>query len=227
MRLLPDKNRKIINCKLNSWKLIRYVKLKEGIPLVNPETKNIQLQYIADPTKHISDYSTNILGLFKINDLKISLTNDGKSIYNHYCEPDEFVSRPKYLKHFESRKEIVYFTIQISKINNYKFDFHLGSEIITAFCHVVHTPMKWNFWHFSLRWSKDNEYLHELPEKELGKGWGRQLSSAARASLVHFAETEIGDTKSLIPEKYYLKNQNKIYNFYRTVFKYFLPNVNI
>ena len=184
--LLPNITYKIIDCDISHSYLVRFIEIKEGLPLINNETGYIDLKYIADPTKHIADYSTNLLGIFKLKHLNITLTKEGKDAYNGYCKPDEEVDIPKYLVDFQIRQKIEYFTLLILDIADFSFEYN--SELkLEAKCIVKHTPARWNFWHFSIHWvNADGVFLHTLEEKELRKGWGKQLSAAAKAMLVQF-----------------------------------------
>lgn len=186
--LLPKENYKTIDCDISKCILVRIVKIIEEFPLINPDTGNIQLKYIADPTKQIADYSTNLLGVFEMQHLDIALTENGKLKYNHYCNPNEIVDTPIFQTDFDNNKVEKYFTLLISELNNYEIPYENGNEKYKGVCSIEHTPMKWNFWHFSIRWKNvDKEYLHLQNENKLKRGWARQLSSAAKSLIVQFA----------------------------------------
>lgn len=203
-QLLPNIERKIIDCDTSEYVLVRFVELKDGLELIN-ELENIELKYIADPTKHISDYSTNLLGVFEINHIAISLTDLGKQKYNLYCLPNETVTTPEYEAEFYLNNERKYFSLKIGEIDNFTFPYEIDKVTYTGKCIVEHTPMKWNFWHFSIRWqNQDNIYLDSLNDKEIKKGWGRQLSSVARALLSQFAKLSIPDNYQIIPTACYV-----------------------
>ena len=165
--------------------------MREGLEVTN-DLGNIELKYIADPTKHISDYSTNLLGVFEVNHIEIYLTSIGKEKYSLYCSPNETVSTPEYEIDFLRNSEKRFFTIRISLLNNQPIPYELDEVSLTGKCIVRHTPMKWNFWHFSIHWlNHEGIYLHTLNDKEIKKGWGRQLSSVARAYISELAELSV------------------------------------
>ena len=62
-QLLPGINYKLINCDISGLTLVRFIELKDGLDIVDLNTGNIQLKYIVDPTKHIVEYSMNLLSI--------------------------------------------------------------------------------------------------------------------------------------------------------------------
>lgn len=193
IQLLPKKNYKKIDCDFNHLHLVRHIEPKNDDEIIDPETGNIKLTYIADVTRHISDYSTSLLGIFELKHIAIFLTAQGKKLYNADWSPNSEINSPIFNTHFQLNNSRKYFTIKISNINNKPVLFMIDGIEKKASCFVEHTPMKWNFWHYSIRWINDNsEYLHEQNEKLFDKpkqGWVRVLSSAARSMLVHYAST--------------------------------------
>ena len=204
-QLLPGINYKLIDCDISELPLIRFIELKDGLDIVDVITGNIQLKYIADPTKHIADYSMNLLGIFEIEHLPITLTNEGKNLYNHYCLPPFENDTPIFPTHFELKVGKKYFTLKVYEINNLLIPYEMDGKILSGKCLVEHTPMKWNFWHFSIRWQNaDAAYLHHENDKQIKKGWGRQLSSAARATIVQFATSSPDPEYNLIAKGCYI-----------------------
>ena len=176
--------------------------------MINPETGRLQLKYIADSTKHISDYSTNLLGIFELQHLNICLTSSEKKIYNDYCLPEETVDTPIFNEHFEVKNIENYFTLNVSELDNYEFPYEHNNETHKVTCSTEHTPMKWNFWYFSIRWlNSSNEYLHSQTESQQRRGWARQVSSAAKAIIAQFAKTT-EPNYFVIPKKCYLKMED-------------------
>jgi hypothetical protein len=210
-QLLPQYRYKNINCNIDNFHLIRHIDPKEGDTVIDSETGNIKLKYIADPTKHIADYSTSLLSRFKIQHIKIALTSEGKNLYNFYCFPNRRVKKPIYDTDFCTISNRQFFTIKISSLNRKHIFFETSNGKDEAQCVIEHTPMRWNFWHFSVRWKhNDSEYLHEQEEKLFSRptqGWIRVLSTTARAMLVHHARIN-NDNYEIISKKCYKNIEN-------------------
>lgn len=191
VELLPNERYKIIDCKIDDFYLARSYQLIDNFPIINPDSGKIQVKYVADPTKQIADYSTNLLGVFEPEHLLISLSTDGKILYNHYCAPEEKVDIPILNEHYSLEENINFFSILISELENQKVPYYLGEDLLSATCKIEHTPMMWNFWHFSIRWlNHKGEYLHQEKDNKFKSGWARQLSSAAKALIVQYAKVK-------------------------------------
>ena len=66
-----------------------------------------------------------------------------------------------------------------------------------AICHVKHTPMMWNYWHFSVRWKLgDNEYWNELSPEER-KNWIKRLAHESRAHIQKYAFIGLPESEPL------------------------------
>jgi hypothetical protein len=126
------------------------------------------------------------LGVFKLDFVKISLTEQGKVKFNHPCNPDDDVEFPE-----DSDYELVeknFWVIRIGNINGLSIDYSRGNLPFVAYCRVHHTPMRWNFWHFSLRWANENGELlrQQFEERELQK-IAKRIGTEARAIIKKFA----------------------------------------
>jgi len=213
-QLLPNRHYKIIECDINHLHLVRHIELKGEDEIIDPDTGNVKLKYVADPTRHIADYSTNLLGIFELKHIAIYLTADGKKLYNTYCLPDAEVKPLIYNTDFQITNNRKYFTIKIADISNIPVPFVINGIEKKAKCLIEHTPMKWNFWHFSIRWINDNsEYLHDQNENLFDRpkqGWVRLLSTAARAMLVHYADTNEIDYQVISKSCYTKYNVNPL-----------------
>ena len=187
--ILPNKEYKIIDCSVDCCHLARTYKSIADLPIINPLTGSIQLKYVAEPTKHIADYSTNLMGIFELQHLLISLTTDGKNKFSQECAPDENVETPVFNEDFIVADDINYFSILVSDLDNVKVDYSFGDDKLIGICRIEHTPMRWNFWHFSIRWVNHNgDYLHQVKDNKLDSGWARRLCSAAKAIVVQYAK---------------------------------------
>lgn len=183
--ILPHSNYKLIECDLSNLTLVRSFKSINDESDIDPGTGNINLKLVAHPTENIKDYSTSLLGIFELTHLKITLTSHGKEIYNYYCQPNEMVDPPIFQKHYSIDDERKFFCIKISEIINLVIPYTFMEQEMIAKCFICHSPMRWNYWHFSIRWLLENgEWLHESPKK----GWTKKVASTSRAILVHFID---------------------------------------
>lgn len=195
VKILPNKSYKLIDCDISDLTLIRHIRVDENQEIINQDTNEIKEKYIADPTSNLADLSTNLLGIFKIDYLSIEFTDIGKKKYvkdgsiDHYCNANENIKAPIFKKDFVKVSARKYFTLNIGKLNNLKIPYLYNDKPYTAYCKVTHTPMKWNFWHFSVRWlSEHDSYIHE--NNRIKKAWAQRICSLARASLVKFAKVD-------------------------------------
>ena len=94
--------------------------------------------------------------------------------------------------------------VKISEIINQKAIYKYGDEGFNASCGIYHTPMKWNFWHFSIRWFLEKEqcYWHELDNKHKKKGWYQRLAHETRSIIRKFAKTDKPLSMNLPPSCY-------------------------
>lgn len=205
INILPNYAYRLIDCDISHLTLIRYFKVIDNDDYIEKDTGKIKQIYIANPTQQISDCSTNLLSVFQIEDIYISLTTIGNSVYNQYCNPDEEVETPLFEHHFILDKHRKYFYINISNINNQLIPYELENETFYCKCFIVHTPMKWNFWHFSIRWkTHDDKWLHDFDNNKFKKGWVKRLSNLAKSFIANFAKIEIPEF-CIIDENNYKK----------------------
>jgi hypothetical protein len=135
------------------------------------------------------------------------LTPTGKEIYSDYCSPDETIDAPQYESHFTYDNRKLFFRLEIAKIIGIEIPVPIdSSRTIMAKCEVKHTPMKWNYWHYSIHWYIDSErcYLHDFSDKELGKSLGKRISSAAKSFIADYAKIS-EDEYFIIEETCYKK----------------------
>ena len=78
--------------------------------------------------------------------------------------------------------------LKISDFLGKQFNYLTGQgEVHTAICHVLHTPIKSNFWHFSLRWHDEKGDL--ITDKK-AKGDRKRVLTAAKSLIQEFAQLE-------------------------------------
>jgi len=157
--LLPQKNYKIIdfdNVNLGLRYLVRHT---ENTDLKDLSGK-LKAELVAIQSDHLRDYSTNLLGIFQLKDLRWQWLKGTEctTIWN-----------PGVLPLYPTEKDVQlvaedrgYFFLKIAKFHGINFPTkveHEGEHEVA--CRVVHTPLKSNFWHCSLRWlCNGEESLH-------------------------------------------------------------------
>jgi hypothetical protein len=201
-RLLPDEKYKLISDGLDGSYLIRSTKTKEDL---KNESGEIKIEYICSPSENIQDLSTSLLGVFEPHHSYIELTSEGKQIYaDDYCSPNCKVSIPIHKTHFEWDETKGFWFVKIKQIEGQLAEYLISNPPLKAECIVQHTPMKWNFWHFSVRWRfDDGSFYHELPDSERKKDKLRKrLSHEARAIIAKFAFTQEPNFSELTNKHY-------------------------
>lgn len=230
--IVPNPLYKSILCDISEYSLYRFFEHTEGSEITDADTKNIQQKYIANPTQHITDCSTVFFDIYGIKHIGISLTSEGNKLYSHYCNPDDDIPVPIFPDHFEIKDNRSCFYLNIGSIHNHEFEYQFSGATYKCRCIAVHTPMKWNYWHFSIRWivGHNNEYLHDQDKGHFSKKnhWCRLLSSTARSIITHNAKLHQPPIL-LIPQTCYSKPNLKpikdsysfvkIISFYFNIFK--------
>lgn len=146
----------------------------------------------------------SLLGIYNNDHVYIDLTKNGKLKYGGYCQPDEKVEPPKFESEFLNNPDKHFWCAPISKLDNTAFDYSQGKDPFTATCHVKHTPTRWNFWHFSLRWITDLGALEDLEEKIRVKV-ARRIGHASRVVISQFAIIHIPE-HTILADNCYCKN---------------------
>jgi hypothetical protein len=184
--LLPTTERKHIVCDLSDYFLIRYTERSCEDPTSTISTLDICIQ-----SKDIADLSTSLLSIYKIEHVRLELTKIGKEKFAEYCAPDlEIEPHPQHEIDFIDNDKRGFWTIRINDIHNQQANFTMGEnqEKFTARCVVVHTPTKWNFWHFSIRWLISTGFmLNDLDDKPLKK-YAKKLSGETYALIKQYAQ---------------------------------------
>jgi len=174
--------------------------------IIDPDVGLIYEKAICSPSEsNMPDLSTSLLGVFQIEHIQISLTHIGIDVFSHYCEPDIVVEPiPIYEQDFLLDPERGCWLVQILKIHDEEADYKYNEDKLKAVCKVIHSPMAWNFWHFSVRWflEKDNCYWHELEESDRKKKWSQRLAHETRSLVRKFATIELPEPNEIQPECY-------------------------
>jgi hypothetical protein len=170
----------------------------------DPVTGGVSVQNVCSPKEHVADLSTNLHGVFRLEHCSIELTPQGKQDYALYCAPNEVVEPPLEHIHFSHNAQRGFWSIPVRRLHGQLVEYNQSNLPFKAECMVTHTPMKWNFWHFSLRWRlEDGRQLHDLPDKERQKT-AKRVAHDARALIAKFARYAVPPDISL-EERCYLQ----------------------
>ncbi|MEJ6980726.1 hypothetical protein WG906_09720 [Pedobacter sp. P351] len=166
--------------------LIRYADLKEGVPLHDGQSVNVN--YICSPKEHLIDLSTNLLGHYTEEHIKIMIQKVFSDDFNTYCDPSFPGIAPLYPEQFDFNDQRVYWTVKIEDIVGLEFEFMTGKTKKKIKSYVQHTPTKCNFWHFSIRWEVEGEKIFETADLLTNKSkLSQKIGAASRATFSQLA----------------------------------------
>ncbi|GEM_PF-3105673 len=192
LQILPSPEKKHIDCEIKKCVLCRNTDESNISEIWDKDLQQITAIHLADPTTHIYDLSTNLLDVFELKHSNIALTEKGKSTYNYLCNPDdEIVPPPTYLTDFELNDDHGLIYAVIEDVIDLKAEYVNVNDPITTYygvSYVAHTPMKWNYWHFSIDWKitkkiEGSEDFEIVSREEISKNMRRKLGANARAEL--------------------------------------------
>ena len=194
--LLPRSNYKKIeyNNELNKCSLVRHT----NAPNIFMEgTKDVNADVILFQSDHLRDLSTNLLGIFKIEDVYIEILN--KDFINNW-ESEQTIVVPQFTQDFTINRDRSYFVLNIDDILELNSSEQLAEKGLTI--KILHTPTKCNFWHFSIRVYKNNTEvsLLEINDKQKSKLW--RIIRVLMSDLAYYIEEETCP----LSEKHYLCN---------------------
>lgn len=204
--LLPKVEYKTIDCDLSEYFLIRHFDIIDSeLPILDANGL-IEDKYLFSPSQRLGDLSTSLLSIFTYDDIPVALTKWGGKEFGMYCENDFTTVIPRYLDHFYFAENRNYWRINIGNIHNEPLVYlHSdGDKQNTFHCKVVHTPAKWNFWHFSIRWLfDDGKYFFELyKEGKVSKGNLKRISNSVRVLMKKHSKNETVNYPKLLEENY-------------------------
>lgn len=155
--LLPKENYKKIECDVSNFYFIRHFDLNPEVQILT-ELGHLADDYICEYPEHIRDLSISLLGHFLPSHTRIRLTKKGVNEYGECCP--NFPGVPlKHTDDYVNDELRRYWIINQSIVESMNFTIEHNGKTIQANSYVVHTPMKWNFWHHSLRWLVDGKEL--------------------------------------------------------------------
>lgn len=192
--LLPSTNHKTIDCDLSEFCLVRHSHLDND----NILNENSSLKDEVIQSKELPDLSTSLYGVFTIEHTKLRVVNPA---FQDYCVPNYDSDTPVYNSDFVLVPNRGYWTIPIVSINQQEVNY--SDEEFSATCHVIHTPMKWNFWHFSIRWFIEDidDFWHNKPEYQT-KSIRRKLSFEIKSLLKEFGKPIVQLDKCIASDCY-------------------------
>jgi hypothetical protein len=161
VEILPSANKKHIECDTSNYYFLRNIDLVKDIPIWN-ELGQLNANYFCNPSHNIRDFSVSLAGHFKVDHTKIRLTHKGKTDFGE-CDPNFQGSPPVKTIDYNLNDSALYWSIMVSLMNNVVAKIKRGDDDVSAVSYIKHTPMKWNFWHFSIRWLVDGIDLVENP----------------------------------------------------------------
>ena len=201
--ILPNPNYKRIDCDLSNYFVVRFFNTNHISEILDPETNKVVIQHICSGSEKIEDLSMSLLGIYKPEHIFLDFTSQGKSKFMSYCEPDVNPTVPIFEDDYLLNKDRHFWWIPINSIHKRKVEYTSKEEPYVATCFVCHTPMLWNYWHFSLRWSTELKPLDKMDVKLKNKV-AKRIGHSARVLISHFASIEDPDLTPL-PSACYFK----------------------
>lgn len=203
-RLLPKLHYKKISWHeiLKNFYLIHFTDSKD---IKDPETEKLKLEHVVRRTGHLRDYSTNLLGIFLVDDIYWSLQNceDGEYYKDEWVEGTK-VKVPKVPDEFNRDETRGYFFLRIGDCHNEVVQFEdSATKYSHLVCKVLHTPTNANFWHFSLRWFFDEQELESW-----SKGVKRRMKTLGKTFIIERAFFEEPYYEE-IGKEHYVRNQDQ------------------
>ncbi len=185
IEILPQTGYKLIVCNLLPFHLTRYTNTKDIID----ETGLISSASIVSPKEGIMDLSLSLLGVFKYEHNLITLTYDGKLDYNHMCAPDLTVKIPEETKHYIINHDRSWWSLSIQLLMEQEYDCLYKDKKIKFIPIIIHTPMMWNYWHFSLTWEFSNFDIETIESVTQKKKFKEIMASSARSAIQQYAKS--------------------------------------
>lgn len=205
--ILPQAEFKLIVADLTGYFLLRMTRTNDKNELIDQVTGKPNLKHVCSPSDHIIDFSCSLLGIYTPDHIVIEFTEQGKQKYMHSCSPDATVVIPIFETDFITIDGRHFWCVPIEQLHKAEFTYQSGNkpeEIHKVTCLVRHTPMLWNFWHFSLHW----ETAEGIVTKREDAGAKKIIQKVAHSARVLLSETlsfELPEPNNVIPEHFYKK----------------------
>ncbi len=207
---MPSGDKKTIDCNISECIIFRNFIEEEGKPIIDYNTNSINQAYLVSPSARLVDFSTNLYGIFTLDDGLIEIIGERLEYYHQYCEPTETVIVPLFNQDFQRIENRKFWYIKVGVLEELEVVYP-GAKNSTQFvaeCKICHTPMRWNFWHFSIRWliRPDEEkdfWLNEIPSNQQKK-YIKKIVTELRSVLTFNAKLELHNEFETIPDSEYL-----------------------
>lgn len=184
--ILPNPNYKLIECDISDFFLVRHIDIVDISKLWDEVTNTLNISCICAPSERIDDLSMSLLSVFKIENIHIKLTEQGNTKYNERCNPDDSIETPIFNVDYIINEQRHFWCTPLKYLHNEIFDFSASNQPLIAKCIVSHTPMKWNYWHFSLDWDVYGTRMSSL-ERNHRKNLARKIGHSVRTTIAKFA----------------------------------------
>lgn len=211
-----------------SFFLLRRLKTSDPNQECRPGTESLKFNSIcrSGSVKEALDFSVNISSqFFGLNELAIKIVGEKSSYFAQYCEIPYSSKEvpPVYGQDF--------ILLDSYGCCHFKIDdiLKVGPRVITALDGqgnvvkedtvkpiVLHTPAKWNFWHFSVRWAFDNEgEFKDVTSEEIDyktgepltpKGIYMSMKERVKAILTEKARFGLPAVHLVLPKEKYCKS---------------------
>lgn len=158
--LIPKSTYKYINDleELRLCTLVRHTKdhtiYLEGTNQLNPEVLKLEVT-----SSQLRDLSTNLLGVFTLNDIFINIINN--ELLELWVEGEDLQQPISHEQDFRLVDGRGYFYFRISEVID--LEIPGGIKGVPVNFNVLHTPIKANFWHFSIRVFSEGVEMSQLP----------------------------------------------------------------
>lgn len=190
IEILPNENYKLIDCDLSNYHLIRYTNSSVKSDYYNEETKIISSKAISDPSTNMYDLSCSLYDVFTIKHIHIQILNKE---YFQYCSPKTIVPVPEFETDFTFNGFRGRWFVLISEIDGQVATYNRENTTLNAKCVVLHTPMRWNYWHYSITWyiEEVGKYWKDLEPHERNPKWNQRLGHETRTLLQRLATWDL------------------------------------
>jgi len=165
-------------------------------------TGDVHPKSFCDPSKHIEDFSTNLLGIFAPMDNYVAIKKGPNKVYfTAQWQEGEEVQVPLYPNDFEFDYSRGYFFLDAFEfVGKIPVKYEKENQSYKAWPRVIHTPTRANFWHVSIRWV--DEQNQEIRASKSVKGWKRNLYKKAKDKIIENARFEEPSYEAIPQEVY-------------------------
>lgn len=171
------------------------------------ETNSVRGRYVLESNQsreNLKDYSTNLLGVFTTKDAAVKLTKSERKAYLIDSWAEGEIVEPPAPGEFDVLEDYGFFFYKIGVIHGFPKPINLLSkpQYTEARCYVCHTPVRSNFWHFSVQWKIGQNDIAEVLSRNEIKGF----MSLIRSFLIENAIIDLPLSEpSDIPEDWFTR----------------------